>query len=109
YGRFPTRYPHWSFGMAYEELKKGYDYGLSKIYELVINNDPCYAYLLRSNHYVDQILGIRHVYRHCDSFKTNPYFAHPTRKMMDEMANHGERIRHYAEKYGEDEVEAFVD
>src|SRR5262249_30622352 len=28
---------------------------------------------------------------------------------MDEMANHGARIRHYAEKYGEDEVEAFVD
>ena len=31
YGGFPTRYPHWSYGMAYEELKKGYDYGLSKI------------------------------------------------------------------------------
>ena len=24
YGGFPTRYPHWSFGMSYEELKKGY-------------------------------------------------------------------------------------
>src|SRR6185437_6840133 len=36
YGRFPTRYPHWSFGMSYEELRKGYDYGLSKIYEMVI-------------------------------------------------------------------------
>src|SRR6516225_8970924 len=33
YGGFPTRYPHWSFGMSYEELRKGYDYGLSKIYE----------------------------------------------------------------------------
>src|SRR6478752_10816022 len=41
YGGFPTRYPHWSFGMAYEELKKSYDYGLSKIYEMVINNEPC--------------------------------------------------------------------
>ena len=30
YGGFPTRYPHWSFGMAYEELKKSYEYGLSK-------------------------------------------------------------------------------
>ncbi|MFN3486221.1 MAG: SpoVR family protein, partial [Planctomycetota bacterium] len=45
YGGFPTRYPHWRFGMAYEELRKGYTYGLQKIYELVINNDPCYAYL----------------------------------------------------------------
>jgi stage V sporulation protein R len=95
--------------MAYEELKKGYDYGLSKIYEMVINNDPCYAYLMRSNHTVDQKLVMAHVYGHCDFFKNNAYFAHTNRKMMDEMANHGARIRAYAEKFGEDEVEAFVD
>jgi stage V sporulation protein R len=65
YGGFPTRYPHWSFGMAYEELRKSYEYGLSKIYELVINNDPCYAYLMRSNHDVDQKLVMAHVYGHC--------------------------------------------
>src|SRR3954471_3230429 len=109
YGGFPTRYPHWSFGMSYEELKKGYDYGLSKIYEMVINNDPCYAYLMRCNHTVDQKLVMAHVYGHCDFFKNNAYFAHTNRKMMDEMANHGSRVRRYAEKYGEDEVETFVD
>jgi stage V sporulation protein R len=109
YGGFPTRYPHWSFGMAYEELRKSYDYGLSKIYEMVINNDPCYAYLMRCNHTVDQKLVMAHVYGHCDFFKNNAYFAHTSRKMMDEMANHGARIRRYAEKYGEDEVENFVD
>ncbi|HXG08294.1 MAG TPA: SpoVR family protein [Gemmataceae bacterium] len=109
YGGFPTRYPHWSFGMAYEELKKSYEYGLSKIYEMVINNDPCYAYLMRCNHIVDQKLVMAHVYGHCDFFKNNAYFAHTNRKMMDEMANHGARIRRYAEKYGEDEVEAFLD
>jgi stage V sporulation protein R len=109
YGGFPTRYPHWSFGMSYEELRKGYDYGLSKIYEMVINNDPCYAYLMRSNHTVDQKLVMAHVYGHCDFFKNNAYFAHTNRKMMDEMANHGARIRHYVERFGEDEVEAFLD
>jgi stage V sporulation protein R len=109
YGGFPTRYPHWSFGMSFEELKKGYDYGLSKIYEMVINNDPCYAYLMRCNHDVDQKLVMAHVYGHCDFFKNNAYFAHTSRKMMDEMANHGIRIRRYAEKHGEDEVEAFLD
>jgi stage V sporulation protein R len=109
YGGFPTRYPHWSFGMAYEELRKGYDYGLSKIYEMVINNDPCYAYLMRSNHAVDQKLVMAHVYGHVDFFKNNAYFAHTSRKMMDEMANHGARLRRYVEKYGEDEVEAFLD
>lgn len=65
YGGFPTRYPHWSFGMQYEELKKSYEYGLSKIYEMVINNDPCYAYLMRCNHTVDQKLVMAHVYGHC--------------------------------------------
>ncbi|MFL5327350.1 MAG: SpoVR family protein [Gemmataceae bacterium] len=109
YGGFPTRYPHWSFGMQYQELKKSYDYGLSKIYEMVINNDPCYAYLMRCNHAVDQKLVMAHVYGHCDFFKNNAYFAHTTRKMMDETANHGARIRRYVEKYGEDEVEAFLD
>ena len=109
YGGFPTRYPHWSFGMQYEELKKGYDYGLSKIYEMVINNDPCYAYLMRSNHAVDQKLVMAHVYGHCDFFKNNAYFAHTTRKMMDEIANHAARIRRYVERFGEDEVEAFMD
>ena len=55
----------------YEELPKGYDYGLSKIYEMVINNDPCYAYLMRCNHVVDQKLVMAHVYGHCDFFKNN--------------------------------------
>ena len=38
YGGFPVRYPHWRFGMEYEQLSKSYEYGLSKIYEMVINN-----------------------------------------------------------------------
>lgn len=109
YGGFPTRYPHWSFGMAYEELSKSYSYGLSKIYEMVINNDPCYAYLMRCNHVVDQKLVMAHVYGHNDFFKNNAYFAHTNRKMMDEIANHGARIRRYVERFGEDEVEAFLD
>jgi stage V sporulation protein R len=109
YGGFPTRYPHWSFGMQYEELNKSYSYGLSKIYEMVINNDPCYAYLMRCNHTVDQKLVMAHVYGHNDFFKNNAYFAHTTRKMMDEIANHGARIRRYVERFGEDEVESFLD
>lgn len=109
YGGFPTRYPHWRFGMEYEELSKGYSYGLQKIYELVINNDPCYAYLMVSNNLVDQKLVIAHVYAHCDFFKNNLCFAHTNRKMVDEMANHATQIRRYMEKYGTDVVENFID
>ncbi len=109
YGGFPTRYPHWRFGMEYEQLSKSYRYGLSKIYELVINNDPCYAYLMRSNSLTDQKLVMAHVYGHCDFFKNNLWFAHTPRKMMDEAANHGSRIRRYMDRFGVERVEAFVD
>lgn len=37
YGGFPVRFPHWSFGMEYEELQRGYEFGMHKIYEMVIN------------------------------------------------------------------------
>lgn len=109
YGGFPTRYPHWRFGMEYEELSKGYEYGLQKIYELVINNDPCYAYLMKSNKMVDQKLVMAHVYGHCDFFKNNLWFSKTNRKMMDQMANHATQIRRYVEKYGANVVEDFIE
>jgi stage V sporulation protein R len=109
YGGFPNRYPHWRFGMEYEQLSKSYSYGLSKIYEMVVNTDPCYAYLLYSNSMVDQKLVMAHVYAHCDFFKNNVYFAHTNRKMMDEMANHKTRIMRYIDAYGQDRVEEFID
>jgi stage V sporulation protein R len=108
-GGFPTRYPHWRFGMEYEQLSKGYTYGLQKIYELVINNNPCYAYLMRSNGLVDQKLVMAHVYGHCDFFKNNFWFGQTNRKMMDEMANHGNRVRRYIDRFGLEEVESFID
>jgi stage V sporulation protein R len=109
FGGFPTRYPHWRFGMEYEELSKGYSYGLQKIYEMVINNDPCYAYLMNCNALVDQKLVIAHVYGHSDFFKNNLWFSKTDRKMMDKMANHGTKIRRYIEKLGFEKVENFVD
>ena len=86
--------------MEYEHLKKSYSYGLHKIYEMVINNDPSYAYLLENNALVDQKIVIAHVYGHTDFFKNNYWFSATNRKMMDGMANHGTIIRRYAEKYG---------
>ncbi|QGJ71632.1 Stage V sporulation protein R [Planctomycetales bacterium 10988] len=109
YGGFPTRYPHWRFGMEYEQLSKSYSYGLSKIYELVINNDPCYAYLLKCNPLTDQKLVMAHVYGHCDFFKNNLYFDHTNRKMMDQMANHAQRVRRYIDRFGIEAVETFID
>lgn len=109
FGGFPTRYPHWRFGMEYNQLEKGYTYGLSKIYELVINNDPCYAYLMKSNAVVDQKLVMAHVFGHCDFFKNNLWFSKTDRKMMDHMANHGTVIRRWIDRIGLEKVERFLD
>ena len=108
-GGFPVRYPHWRWGMDYERLAKGYHHGLQKIYEMVINNDPCYAYLMKSNDLIDQKLVMAHVYGHCDFFKNNYWFSKTSRKMMDEMANHGNRVRRYMDEVGVEEVEEFID
>jgi stage V sporulation protein R len=109
YGGFPVRYPHWKWGMEYERLSKSYEYGLHKIYEMVINNDPCYAYLLESNAFVDHKLVMCHVSGHCDFFKNNFAFSHTNRKMIDEMANHATRVRRYIDWYGVEPVESFID
>jgi stage V sporulation protein R len=109
FGGFPLRYPHWRFGAEYDELTKGYAYGLQKIYEMVINTDPCYAYLLHANQFLDQKLVIAHVYGHCDFFKNNAWFAPTNRKMLDEMANHSARVNRYCDRFGAEAVEVFID
>ncbi len=109
YGGFPSRYPHWRWGMEYERLRKRDAYGLGRIYEMVINTDPCYAYLQESNSVTDQKLVMAHVYAHADFFKNNFWFSRTDRKMMDQMANHATRVRRHIERHGQDAVEAFLD
>ncbi len=109
YCGFPVRYPHWKWGMEYDRLKKNHEYGLGKIYEMVINNDPCYAYLMESNSFIDQKIVMCHVTGHNDFFKNNFSFAHTNRSMINEMANHASRIRRYMDWYGVNEVETFID
>ncbi len=109
YGGFPTRYPHWRFGMDYEGLSKGYEYGLQKIYEMVINNNPAYAYLLEGNSIVDQKTVMAHVYGHVDFFKNNYFFSKTNRKMIDGMANHSTRVRKHIERQGIERIESFID
>ena len=109
YGGFPVRYNSWRFGMEFERLQKGYQYGLSKIYELVINNDPTYAYLVRSNSLMEQKLVMAHVFGHADFFKHNVWFSPTDRNMVDTMARHSDRVRAHIDRHGQDEVERFLD
>jgi stage V sporulation protein R len=115
--------------MEYEQLSKSYEYGLSKIYEMVINNNPSYAYLLEGNSLTEQKLVMCHVLGHVDFFKNNFAFRttdldaagrlsdpmkreepfNPQRKWIDKMANNGGRIRRHIDRQGVSKVEEFID
>lgn len=105
----PTRYSHWSFGKQFHKMKLHYDLGLSKIYELVINSNPCYAFLLDSNSLINNKLIVAHVLAHCDFFKNNVRFQNTKREMVESMAATADRIRQYEILYGKHEVETFLD
>ena len=106
---FPKRYEHWRFGQNFESQKVRDSYGLGRTYELVINTDPCVAYLLDSNSVQETRTVMAHVYFHNIFFKHNAYFSATDRKMLDKMGNHAERIKRYQEEFGPQVVEEFLD
>jgi stage V sporulation protein R len=105
----PGRFSHWTHGKAYYRMKTSYDYGLSKIYELVINSNPSYAFLMEANSMWQNKMVIAHVLGHTDFFKNNAYFAHTNRQMVDTASLHAERISKYEYEHGTQEVEKFLD
>ncbi|UII56775.1 SpoVR family protein [Cytobacillus spongiae] len=105
----PTRFSHWSFGKQFHKMKLHYDLGLSKIYELVINSNPCYAFLLDSNTLIQNKLIVAHVLAHCDFFKNNVRFQNTKRDMVESMSATAERVRAYEIEHGKKEVESFLD
>jgi stage V sporulation protein R len=109
YGGFPVRYPHWRFGMEYEELSKGYEYGMHRIYEMVINTNPCYIYCLDSNTLVDNVTVVAHALFHNDFFKNNIHFEPTNTNMLNKFANHATRIREYMARWGKERVTEFID
>ncbi len=109
YDGFPARYPHWRWGMAFDSIEKSHSWGLSTIYEMVINTVPSYAYLLQGSTPLIQRMVIAHVIGHCDFFRHNAWFSGTNRNMLNEMANHAAKVKHYADRYGAEHVERFLD
>jgi stage V sporulation protein R len=105
----PGRFSHWTHGRTYHQIKTMYDYGLSKIYELVINSNPAAAFLLENNSVLQNKLVIAHVLGHSDFFKHNAYFGHTNRKMIETVRVNADRISQYEFTHGKDEVERFLD
>lgn len=109
YGGFPVRYPHWSFGMEYEELQRGYELNMFKIYEMVVNTNPCQIYCLNSNTLLDHLTVIAHATGHNDFFKNNIHFSATDTNMLNNMANHSSRIKKYTTRWGKERVTEFLD
>ena len=113
YSGMPSHYPHWSYGKAFEKLKTLYDYGLSGLpYEMVINSNPCIAYLMRDNSLALQVLTIAHVYGHNDFFKNNFTFRTIRAEFtIETFKAHANRVRRYVEdpSIGLEKVERILD
>jgi stage V sporulation protein R len=113
YSGMPSHYPHWSYGKAYEKLKTLYDYGLSGLpYEMVINSNPCIAYLMRDNSIALQVITIAHVYGHNDFFKNNFTFKSIRAEFtIETFKTHANRVRCYIEdpSIGLERVEHILD
>lgn len=110
----PSRYPHWSFGKSYEKNSTVYKYNLTGLpYEMVINSDPCIAYLMKENTLLLQILTIAHVYGHNDFFKNNRLFVDGTRasSTVEMFKFHADMVRSYINdpSIGYEKVERILD
>jgi stage V sporulation protein R len=105
----PGRFSHWSRGKAYYRMKTEYDYGLSKIYELVVNTNPSYAFLMEQNDLLQNKVVVAHVLGHTDFFKHNTYFKHTGANMIDKVSVNADRIRQYEYDHGTAQVERFLD
>ncbi|WP_053959002.1 SpoVR family protein [Sulfobacillus thermosulfidooxidans] len=105
----PGRFSHWSFGKQYQLLKTSYEYGFSKIYELVLDTFPAYAFVLAHNSPLENILVHCHVMGHADFFGNNFLFQSDKKHLLMMVRAHARRIRHYEYLYGIDVVERFLD
>ena len=105
----PGRFGHWSRGKAYYRMKTEYDYGLSKIYELVVNTNPSYAFLMEQNDLLQNQVVVAHVLGHTDFFKHNVYFRSTPPNMIDKVSVNADRVRKYEYDHGIEKVERFLD
>lgn len=108
YHGLPDHFSHWKYGEEYVKMRKSFSYGLSKIYEMVINTKPAIAYLLEENKLVDQKLVMAHVCAHVDFFKNNAWFKRSDRNMLATSRAAAERIDAYRKQHGEQAVDDFL-
>ncbi len=114
---FPTRYRHWTWGQDFNDQYQRQRFGLGRLYEMVINTNPSYAFLYDRNPVHAQKVVMAHVLGHTDFFKNNIMFSESNRNMVRVMANNKAAIEKYyqdprlsrkAAETGVHPVEAFL-
>ena len=109
----PIGYSHWSFGKHFirneQQYRRGY---MGLAYEIVINSNPCIAYLMEENTMMMQALVIAHAcYGHNSFFKGNYLFRAWTdaEAIIDYLVFAKRYISECEERYGIEEVENLLD
>jgi len=109
----PVNYRHWSFGKHFLATEKGYRRGqMGLAYEIVINSNPCIAYLMEENTMTMQALVLAHAaYGHNSFFKGNYLFRLWTdaHAIVDYLVYAKNYIAECEERHGQDSVEELLD
>jgi len=109
----PLGYHHWSYGKHFLHTQKSYQRGqMGLAYEIVINSNPCIAYLMEENTICMQALVIAHAcYGHNSFFKGNYLFRSWTDadSIIDYILFARQYITQCEERYGIKAVEDILD
>ena len=109
----PVGYHHWSFGKQFLNTSKGYQRGqMGLAYEIVINSNPCIAYLMEENTLPMQALVIAHAcYGHNSFFKGNYLFRTWTdaSAIIDYLVFARNYVAECEERHGVEAVEEILD
>ncbi len=109
----PVNYRHWSYGKEFISTEKNYRRGhMGLAYEIVINSDPCIAYLMEENTLAMQALVIAHAaYGHNSFFKGNYLFRMWTdaSSIIDYLVYAKNYVLGCEERHGIEAVEAVLD
>ena len=132
YQGFPRRYSHWRWGMHYRANVERHRYNLGKLYELIINTNPCVAFLQRGNSLIENKTVAAHVFGHSHVFRNHALFRatdldgnaatnltiatesdayNPNRSWIDRFSNNANIVdRHISNaNIGAKKVEEFID
>ena len=109
----PLGYNHWSYGKHFLASERGYQRGqMGLAYEIVINSNPCIAYLMEENTMPMQALTIANAcYGHNSFFKGNYLFRTWTNAdaIVDYLLFAKSYVAECERRYGEQEVELLLD